>query len=326
MFRLFILLNLLLLNLFACKGGYQSCIQKINDSLSIQKNSLYIPVKGNKRLVYTPCKLNEKVLKHDPFLGLSLVTDKSNFAYDFDVNMRIQLGEAVVDAKEVREGKITQEQLGLSRLARFNENYKAPALLMSSCCSLEGLVTPRGIIQKEYLAHFLGQERVEYGDIGIRVSESKNGVKVVASDPFLENNPYKKGDIIHTLNGEKVTTAAALMRKILLSKPGSSFHIVVKRGSEILSFQTNSVARVGGGLVSDTFLERRGIYFDEKLHIVELEKKFTSQGLLIGDRLIKVNGVTVKNQEELREYVEDFKEFSSLLFERKEFQFFVNIK
>jgi len=324
--RLFVLLNLLFLNLFACKGGYQSCIKKINDSYSIQKNSLYIPVKGNKRLVYTSCKLNEKVLKHDSFLGLSLVADKSDFAYDFDINMRIQLGEAVVDAREVREGKITQEQLGLSHLARFSENYKAPALLMSSCCSLEGLATPRGIIQKEYLAHFLGQERVEYGDIGIRVSESKNGVKVVASDPFLENNPYKKGDIIHTINGEKVTTAAALMRKILLSKLGSSFSVKVKRGSELLNFQTRSVARLGGGLLSDTFLERRGIYFDEDLRIVKLEKKFSSQGLLVGDRLIKVNGVFVKNQQQLRHYIEDFKEFSSLLFERKEFQFFVNIK
>ena len=53
---------------------------------------------------------------------------------------------------------------------------------------------------------------------------------------------------------------------------------------------------------------------------------FKKYGLLIGDQLLQVNGVAVKTQEELLHYIEDFKDFSSLLFERRKFQFFVNIK
>ena len=38
------------------------------------------------------------------------------------------------------------------------------------------------------------------------------------------------------------------------------------------------------------------------------------------------NSFEVKTQKELRKHIEGFKDFSSLLFERRNFQFFVNIK
>jgi hypothetical protein len=84
--------------------------------------------------------------------------------------------------------------------------------------------------------------------------------------------------------------------------------------------------RYGGGQMSDTFLESKGIYLDEKLTIKSLDKEFQKYGLLVGDRLLEVNKVGVKTQEELRSYLENFKDYSALLFERDNFQFFVNIK
>ena len=50
MLRLFVLVNLLLLNLYACKGAYNYCIAKIKDSRTLQNNSLYIPIENNKVL------------------------------------------------------------------------------------------------------------------------------------------------------------------------------------------------------------------------------------------------------------------------------------
>jgi hypothetical protein len=102
--------------------------------------------------------------------------------------------------------------------------------------------------------------------------------------------------------------------------------VKVKRGTKFLNFNVIVHKRYGGGNVSDTFLESKGIYFDENMKIVKLSEDFKEYGLLIGDRLIQVNGVFVKTEDELRKYIEDFKDFSSLLFERKNFQFFVNIK
>ncbi|MBN2815753.1 MAG: PDZ domain-containing protein [Campylobacterales bacterium] len=326
MFRLFFLTQLLLLNLLACKGGYSACIDKINDSYAIQKNSLYIPVKNNHRLVYTSCTLNEKILKHDPFLGLYLVQDRSNFFYDFNVNMRLQLGYAVVDKLKAVEGRIIQEQVGLNTLANFSESHSAPALLLSSCCSLEGIVTPQGIIQKEYIERFVSSADVSYGDVGIRVRDTKKGIKVIASDPFMKNNSFKKGDVVFTFDGRKIHEASALMKTILFSKIGSTHKVVVLRDAKKVSLSCITQKRFGGGQISDTFLESKGIYFDKELRITKLSDTFSSQGLLVGDKLMRVNGVNITTQAELREYIEDFKEFSLLLFERNNFQFFVNIK
>jgi hypothetical protein len=324
--RLFLVLHLLLLNLFACKGGYDSCIQKINDSKSIVENSLSIPVKNNKRLIYSQDIPNAKILKHDPFLSLYLIEDKSKFAYDFDVNMRLQLGSAMVNKTKAVEGRVVKNQVGLNTLATYSEKLIAPALLTSSCCSLEGIVTPKGIIQKEYLQRFISDASADYADIGIRVKNDKKFVIVTASNPYMQGNPFKKGDCIVSFDGKKVTAASEFMRRVLFSKIGSKHKVKIKRGSKFLNVNVVSQKRSGGGEVSDTFLEFRGIYFDKEMRIVKLSQEFKEYGLLIGDRLIQVNGVFVRTQDELTRYIEDFKDFSSLLFERNNFQFFVNIK
>jgi PDZ domain-containing secreted protein len=62
------------------------------------------------------------------------------------------------------------------------------------------------------------------------------------------------------------------------------------------------------------------------LQIIDLKKDFANYGLCLGDKLIEVNGVAVKTQEDLQKYLADSKVFSSLLLEREGFQFFVNIE
>ncbi|QSZ40849.1 PDZ domain-containing protein [Sulfurimonas aquatica] len=326
MIRLLLIVTLLIVNIFACEGGYDSCIQKIKDSHTIQNSSLLIPVKNNKLLVYSKQTPNAKILKCDPFLSLYLVENKKGFKYPFDVNMRLQLGSAAVNNKVAIEGRVKTNQVGLNALATYSEPLTAPSLITSSCCSLEGIVTPRGIIQKEYIQRFLSSKSADYSDIGIRVKNDEGFVIVSASNPYIQNNPFKKGDCIVELNGKKIKAASLFMRKILFSKVGSKHKIKIKRGSEYMTFKVITTKRYGGGELSDTFLEQKGIYFDSKLRIIKLPKNFSNYGLILGDQLMQVNGVRVKTQDELLRYIEDFKEFSSLLFMRRNFQFFVNIK
>lgn len=327
MLRLFALLSLFFLNLYSCHGGYSSCIAKIKDSNTLRDNSLYIPVKNHKLLVYSKREPKEKILKYDPFLSLYLIEDKNRFAYPFDINMRLQLGTALVDNKIAKEGKILSNQVGLNHFAHYSEKQLQPALITSSCCSLEGIVTQRGVIQKEYIKRFLQKNtKVIYGDIGVRLKSIKGSVYVTARDPFLENNSFKKGDIIVSFDKKKVDNAASLMQTILFLKIGTLHDVVVKRSGKKIILKVKSVKRYGGGFLSDTFLEQKGIYFDTSLHIVKLSKKFRAYGMQLGDQLLQVNGTTVKNQDELLRYIEDFKDYSTLLFERSKFQFFVNIK
>jgi hypothetical protein len=326
-FRLYLLFHLFLLDIVACQSGfYSSCVQKINDANAIINETLSIPVSANRRLIYSTTAPQEHILKHDPFLGLYLVKDNTSFAYDFKLNTRLNLQSAVVDKQRAIGGKVISHQVGLNKLALFNHGYRSPALLLDSCCVLEGLATTRGIIEQPYISHFLSNAAAGYGDIGVRLEERQGGVYVVGSDPFMQNNPFKKGDIIVAFDGAQARSAQSVMQKILFSKIGSRHKVRVKRSSKTFDVVATTHKRYGGGFISDTFLESKGIYFDENLAIKEVFGEFKKYGLLVGDRLLWVNGVSVKNQMQLRAYMQDFKDYSSLLFERRDFQFFVNIK
>ena len=327
MFRLFVFIHLSLLSLYACDGAFTLCVDKIKDSQSISNNTPAVIVKNNKRIVYTHDIPNAVILKYDPFLSLYLVKDRTHFKYPFTFAEKLQLHTAILNEKEAKVGRIIQRELGLNYFGKYSKSLSTAALILNSCCELEAIVTPDGVIEKAYLKHFLKTKNVVYGDIGIRVRESKNGKVVVnASDPFMPHNPFEKGDVILAYNGKKVQNAALLMQQILFAPIGSKHDVKIKRGTKYMHFHVKTDRRYGGGYLSDTFLERRGIYFDKNLHIISLGKEFKKYGLKVGDRVEAVNEVTVTNQEELRLYLEKHKDYSLLLLERNNFEFFVNIK
>ena len=325
MFRLFVLISILFLNLSACKGGYDSCKSKLIDSKSYKNNTLQIPVTKYTRLVYSKTKPKEKILKYDPFLNLYLVKVKKSFLFPFKINNFLSFGVASVNITNAIEGKILKPQIGLNHFATFSEKVFTPSLLTNSCCALEGVVTERGIIQKEYLERFLNVKDTRYSDIGIRLHDTHNNTKIKRINPFIENNPFKNNDILLTFDGEKVKSSSSLMKKILFAKVGSKHKLKVKRGSKILTFNVVAYERIGGGFKADTFLESKGLYLDNNLIIFKVESFFKKYGLKIGDKLLKINGNSVSNVDELGIYINAFKEKSSILFERDGFQFFINI-
>lgn len=327
MLRFFLALHLLFFNLYACKGGFTSCVQKAKDANVVQNASLSIPVASKQTLVYTHKTPKAKIIKYDPFLSLYIIKEQKNFPYPYDITMRLELATAILNEKQAKAGKFLQKQVGLNSLGIYSQSLNAyPALISNTCCSLEGIVTKKGVIEKVYIEHFINTKEVAYSDIGIRVIDIKGFVVVNASDPFMKGNPFLVNDRIVAYDKKKVDSAATLMQKILFSRIGSQHIVKVKRGDKFLTFMVVSQKRYGGGFLSDTFLEQKGIYFDQTLHVKRVEKEFQNLGLRLGDRLIQVNGVRVNNQKELRKYIQNFKDYSSLLFQRNNFQFFVNIK
>lgn len=325
MLRLFVALNLLLLNLYACKGGYDSCKSKINDSNSISNNILQIPIKKNQRIIFSKTTPNETILKHDPYLSLYLVEDKKGFKHPFKTNHRLILGTAVVNQKEAVEGKIVEHQIGLNKFAIFSECITVPSLLLTSCCSLEGIATPEGIIEKEYIDRFIKIKKVSYSDVGIRVVNEKKLVVIKAINPFMKGNPFKVDDCVLEFDGKKVNNASVLIRDILFSKIGSTHKVKVKRDGKVLILSTKSQKRYGGGYLSDTFLEFVGISFDKNLKVVKIEKKAKKYSLKLGDRLLQINQKNITTEAEILETISKSKESTNLLFVRDDFQFFVKI-
>ncbi|MEO1938016.1 MAG: PDZ domain-containing protein, partial [Sulfurimonas sp.] len=219
--RLLLLSTLTFFNLFACSGGYSSCVQKVRDAHALQNNTLFIPLDSKYRLVQSTSKPHADIVKYDPFLALYLVKNKEPFAYPFTLDTTKKSPLAMVSNTKSCQVKVAQRQLGLNTFAKLREPLIVPSLLTTSCCFLAGIVTKRGVIEEEYIEHFLASQRVEYSDMGIRVKQYKNRVFVSAKDPFFENNPLKKEDVIVAMDGKKVQSAALLMQSILFAKVGS---------------------------------------------------------------------------------------------------------
>ncbi len=325
MLRVFLALNLFILSLLACNGGYKACKAKTSSLHVLQNQNIVIPLKNHQKLIYSTSLPNAKVIKHDPFLNLYLVENKNYVRYPFRINNSISKGRASVNDKRVIKGKLRTNQIGLNTLATYTKVVSAPSLLLGSCCNLEGLVTPNGIIQKEYLDHFINSKNKYYSDIGVRVIDEGKLIIIKRVNPFDKNMKFKKDDCITHLNGKRVKNASSFMMAILFSKLGTKFDIKIIRDGKKLSITTKTTQRFGGGFVSDTFLEQNGLYFSDNLTIIRIGKKYEKYGLDIGDRLIQVNGKKVSSISDIRETIDDFKHFASLLFTRKHFQFFVNI-
>ncbi len=325
MFRLFLALNFLLLNLLACKSGYELCRLKVAHSKAIKDKTLQIALPNNQKLIFSKYPPTAKIIKHNPFLNLYLIKESHGFKYPFKINNHLSLGVASVDEKIAIEGKIIKRQIGLNRFATFSDSFHKQALLLDSCCALEGIVTPEGIIEKEYIERFLNSKESIYGDIGIRVDDERGALVVYAVNRFLKDNPFKINDSILEFNCKKVQTATTLMREILFSKVGSTYKVKLKRGRKLLTFNIKSHKRYGGGYLSDTFLEFLGIFFDENLYIVKIEKKAQKYALKLGDRLIQIDFEDITNEEDIIKIVSQSKNSTHLLFERAEFQFFIRL-
>ena len=326
MVRFFAALTLFFSLSLACEGGFDACIAKVGATQSVQGQNLVIPLGAKRFLVYspTPPKFG-KILKKDSFLSLYLVEKKEDSKYFFKLNRHLSLGEACVNDTLAIEGRITQSQVGLNVLAKMNEPLFAPSLVLNSCCFLEGIVTHRGIIQRAYLKRFINEQESRYGDIGIRLDPKNKASVVSAIDPFFPSNPFEKGDTLLALDGKKVSSPSTAMETILFWKIGSEHRVEVARGSERLEFGVRVAERLGGGVLSDTFLESRGIVVNDALEIIEIGKNAASLGIAKGDRILGVNATFVKDPEGLRKNIYTKNKSVNLLLQRAGFQFFVQI-
>ena len=325
MLRVFFALNFFLLSLLACNGGYKACKAKTFSLNVLQNQEIVIPLENHQKLIYSTKIPNAKIIKHDPYLNLYLVKNKNFVRFPFRINNKILKGQASVDAKHVIQGKLRTQQIGLNTLASYDKVISAPSLLLGSCCNLEGIVTPEGIIQREYLSNFINSKNKHYSDIGVRVIDEGKLIIIKRVNPFDKNMRFKKDDCITHLNGKKVKNASRFMMAVLFSKVGTKFDVTVVRAGKKISIKTTTAPRYGGGFISDTFLEQNGLYFSENLTIIRVGDKYKKYGLDIGDRLIQVNGNKVNSISDIRAYIDDFTHFASLLFTRNHFQFFVNI-
>jgi len=321
-----LLLSFLLfqVTLFACHGSCNSCRAKLHDSKSvIAHNYLSLSVR-NAFLVYSKRPIKDNVLKYDPFLSLYLVKDAHPFAYPFDTQPIGRSSQFIVGSKALYPTHKISAQIGLNRFASYSTHGITTGVILNGCCSLYGIKTHAGVITRQYINHFLNTKQSIYGDIGIRVNDSNMGVVVKYIDPFFPNNPFKKGDKIVRFNHMKITSASSLMQKILFSKPNTQQTLTIVRGKRKKVLHLKTAQRYGGGFISDTFLERKGLYFDDALRVIRITDKAKKYQLKVGDKILRVNGVEVHTVEQLKEVLQQHTSTYKLLIQRDGFEFFIS--
>lgn len=323
--KLIYLLFLTLTSLSACSGEFVSCSQKAFDAHVYINNKVTIPLQSDQKLMVTNQAPHEKYIVYNPYLGLALLKDTAPFKHPYTFNsIEKQHQLAIVFPTKVIKTKQISDQVGLNHLAKLTHMPEVTALLSDGCCHLQGVVTPNGMIEKAYLIDFINNKRMHYSDIGIRIRQDKKSIVVSHVDPFYPNNPFKVGDVITQFNKKKCHSASLLAQKILLSEQGSKVQVAIKRDGLEHQLELRLNKRFGGGLVSDTFLERLGFYFNDALIVTKVTSKAKQLGVRSGDKLIRVNQKDVSALSEVAEHLKSHE--NSLLFKRKGFEFNLQIK
>jgi len=174
----------------------------------------------------------------------------------------------------------------------------------------------------------MNSKDVYYGDIGVRFEKQGNNFVVQSKNPLYPKQSLKVGDKILKINGKKVYSLKQLNQTVLFAKPKTTIAIELQRGNKILKEKMLVTSRSGGGYLSDSFLENKGIFFDDKMKITKINKKSFGEisGLKIGDELMQIDHQKIVNANDLKAYLSKTKNKEvQLLFNRDDFQFFVKL-
>ena len=326
MFRLLFSAFLLYISSYASESAFQSCQQKVIDLNVIAENELSLFIAKDKQLIYSSIKPSNQILKENPFLHLYLVKTEKRSRYSFLLNKKNSSNIGIVNQKSFQKLKTDDRQIGLNHFSKIKNSISTPSILTTKCCQLEGIVTTDGVIERAYIERFLNSSKSEYGDIGVRVKQLKNSIVVESIDPYRKNNPFLQGDVIISFNAKRVKDIALFMKEILFSHIGHKYSVEILRGTKKVKFEVESYKRYGGGYLSDTYLEQKGLYFSKDLILITVDKRAKKYQLKVGDKLIGVNCKDTQTQEEVRKNISEYKDVVTLVIQRDGFQFFVKIK
>lgn len=311
--------------LFSASTDYRGCQLKYQVSSINLADTQAFSIDKEYALFYSKERPKQTIIKRDPFLGLNLIKSSKPFRHQFKFYKQRPKKIASVLPQKVTEGKILSEQIGLNKLAHFSKNIQKNSLICGTCCGIVGLSTPNGIIEKEYIKHFLQSKQTIYSDIGIRLA-NKKGARVVEVNPFFKDLQFIKGDVILFMDGKKVYSAGKLSRDILFSKVGKIHEFVVLRDGKKIKLKAKARKRISGGLIPEGFLDYFGIELYKNLFV---KKDVAKYAIKKGDRLIYVMGKKVKTLKDIRQILSsknNSKNHSiTLLIKREDFDFFIHI-
>lgn len=335
--QLFLLL-LFTYTLSANDTAYNPCYQKNSQSIYTVSGVECLAVDTNRLICHDPLlKIKQfpkgySVRNYDPFTRTYDVKSVRNLSpVKFKGLAKIGTGTqlALIDKSGYRVGRVKSYANGFDRFGEFGLNDTLGKVLGAKCYTVVGIGTIKNrYIPSEFLQSFIQKGEASYGDIGIRFEKKGSRYVVTKRDVYFPDNPFEVGDELLALNGTHYPRMDAFSFKILFAKPGTPFEVTIRRNGKTKVVSVISGRRYGGGYLTDTFLERFGLVFDEELVVQKVHPGTLAarKGLKAGDKILQFDNHAITTIDELTTLISQ-KRFrqTSILFDRDDFQFFFTI-
>ena len=277
------------------------------------------------RFISLKCPSDKKIIAYDRFKGLCLFEDTTKKPF-YLTKHKAKLFFCQSDKPKA----VTILSYPSSVYpGRIKENVKKRGALFGECCHLAGIIDLGGKWYDVTSIKKLLHKKTKHSDIGVRFSLKGKQVVVKRVNPFLKL-PLLPSDRVKKI--EKITYPTLKeVRDIIDScKVGKKIFIEIVRGKKSFKYKIECFKRVGGGKISDTFLEQFGIWFNKKLVISDIDRSGIGykSGLQKGDRLLKIDESIVYTQADVQKVLSSYSVKKSMpkniLWERNGFQFFLS--
>lgn len=301
----------------------ESCFDFFPGSFKVVQGHPAYAVEKN-RFVSLACPIGKKIVAYDRLKGLCLFEDHASRPF-YLTKSRPPLYFCPADKKE--DVKILSYPVAIYP-GKLSKRYGIEGALFGSCCKLAGIVGREGEWYDTKAIRQLMRGDIRHGDIGVRFSLHGANIIIESVDPYA-NVSLLPGDRVESLNGKKSPDFRSVLQMVDRCKNEETLLLGISRQGRSLTAHLNCFERLGGGKVSDTFLERFGIHFDNALRIIEIDpdKKAYERGLRKGDRLLMIDGKMVGSEHEIRDLLSGYamkkRLPGTMLWDRAGFQFFL---
>ncbi len=317
--------------------NFKQCYNKNIKSIVYFGNTRAMAIAKHYAVAYLKKRPQYPFIKRDPFLHLYLFySSKILHPVKLKNTDKLSLGEWLASMKNnsLYIGNFSERGIGLD--SYFRQNGKTPpnSMITCLCCDIYGLGIGGGkFISSNFIKRLLTSTEIFYGDIGVRFARHGKNIIVSRAKPFFPKQSLKVGDIIKKIDGKKIKTVEEATNAILLQKRNHVVKIEFfrKNALHVVKIKVLNRYRVKKTVAksNNSFLKNRGIFFDDKMKIKRISKHSFGEksGLKIGDKLLQINQISVKNQNDAKKIFSKIKnKEANLLFERHDFQFFVKVK
>lgn len=321
--------------------------EKMRESQFNYKDNIAIALNGEYAAVVYDKKnpLNKKdYIKFDPYLGLYLIkpgfTLRGAFMLD-ELDSRQDMWVMTLEENIVNMGHIKSFGSELGQFDELSFNTGKAGMLVCDCASMVGIsLGDNKFIPNRYLKHFARYDDVYYGDIGVKFTESNSTIKVLSANPFGAGKELRSSDEVLSVNGKKPTSLREINEMILFADKGSVLKFDIARGSQILHYDIKMSNITAKNIPDDNkttqikkippkpkFLPEFGININKNMVITSIKanSKASKLGLKVGDKIMQIDGVNVKNALHVDEIMKTKNAQSYYLISRDDFQFFVRV-